>query len=277
MNDFARQRTTVDLDAYFARIGYSGPREPTLATLGALHRLHPAAIPFENLDVLVGRPIDLAPSAVDAKLIERRRGGFCYEHNSLFKRVLESLGFAVEGLSARVRWMEEPGTPPRPPTHMALRVTIEGRPWLADVGFGGCVPTAPLRLDTREPQPTDYETYRVVPIDDGQRVEALIGADWQPLYEFRPHAVADADYELGNWYVCTHPQSRFRTTLMVTLATAEARYALRNNSLTVRSRMGGTEELTLSAGDIGSLLASRFGIDPRPEWEPVLLKAAAAG
>jgi N-hydroxyarylamine O-acetyltransferase len=267
----------VDLDAYLARIGHRGPVEPTLATLRTLHRLHPAAIPFENLDVLAGRPIDLAPAAVDAKLIGRRRGGFCYEHNSLFKRVLETIGFEVEGLSARVRWMEAPGTPPRPPTHMALRVMIDGRPWLADVGFGGCIPTAPLRLDTEASQPSDFETYRLVPIAAGQRVEALIGDRWEPLYEFRPYGVADADHELGNWYVCTHPQSRFRTTLMVALAGAEARYALRNNSLTVRSRIGGTEERLLSADAIGESLSQTFGIDLEPEWEPILLGLAEAG
>jgi N-hydroxyarylamine O-acetyltransferase len=265
----------VDLEAYRVRIGHSGPVEPTLETLRDLHRLHPAVIPFENLDVLAGRTVDLSPAAVESKLIGSRRGGFCYEHNSLFKRVLVAIGFQVEGLSARVRWMEQPGTPPRPPTHMALKVMIDGRPWLADVGFGGCVPTAPLRLDTAEPQPTRYESFRIVPNERGHRVEALIGETWWPLYDFAPQPVPDEDYELGNWYVCTHPQSRFRTNLMAALATPDVRYALRNNSLTVRKRTGDSEESTLAADSIGPLLSETFGIDVDPSWEPILRRAAS--
>ena len=90
----------IDLAAYCARIGYSGPLMPTLVTLRALQELHPAAIPFEAIDVLLGRGVDISPQAVDAKLIGRRRGGYCYEQNGLFKRVLQAIGFEVEGLIA---------------------------------------------------------------------------------------------------------------------------------------------------------------------------------
>ena len=106
----------IDLDAYFARIGYDGPRTPTLETLRALHLLHPAAIAFEAIDVLLDRGIDLDPAAVDAKLITAGRGGYCYEQNGLFKRVLTALGFEVEGLIARVQWGAPAETPPRPRT-----------------------------------------------------------------------------------------------------------------------------------------------------------------
>ena len=95
----------VDLDAYCARIGYSGPREPTLETLRALQALHAAAIPFEAIDVQLDRGIDLAPAAIDAKLIGGRRGGYCFEQNNLFMRVLAAVGFSVEGLMGRVRWI----------------------------------------------------------------------------------------------------------------------------------------------------------------------------
>jgi N-hydroxyarylamine O-acetyltransferase len=269
-------RPPVDLAAYCRRIGYAGPLEPTLPTLRALHRLHPASIPFENLDVLAGGTVDLAPAAIDAKLVGRRRGGFCFEHNALLKRVLIAIGFEVEGLLARVRWMEEPGAPPRPPTHMALRVTIEGRPWLADVGFGSCVPTAPLRLDTEELQPTDFESYRIRGVEGGQRVEALIGEVWRPLYDFAPHAVADIDYEPGNWYVCTHPLSHFLTSLMVARAGLDARCTLRNSALTVRHRSGEVEERNLDRAGIEAALAEQFGIEVDPNWRPALERAAAS-
>ena len=94
----------VDLAAYCARIGYDGPLTSTLGTLRALQALHPAAIPFEAIDVLTGRGIDISPQAVDAKLIAAGRGGYCYEQNGLFKRVLQAIGFEVEGLIARVNW-----------------------------------------------------------------------------------------------------------------------------------------------------------------------------
>ena len=98
----------VDLDAYFERIGYGGPWEPTLAVLRELHALHPIAIPFEAIDVLTGDGIDLSPAAVDAKLIHAGRGGYCFEQNSLFGRALRTLGFEVEGLIARSRRRPRP-------------------------------------------------------------------------------------------------------------------------------------------------------------------------
>src|SRR5690606_5219644 len=119
----------VDLRAYCARIGYSEPLTPTLETLAALQELHPAAIPFEAIDVLLDRGVDLAPAAVDAKLLGARRGGYCYEHTGRFKRVLEAIGFEVEGLIARVNWMAPRDAPLRPPSHMTLRVTIDGEAW----------------------------------------------------------------------------------------------------------------------------------------------------
>src|SRR5687768_6422913 len=137
----------IDLDAYFARIGYSGSTEPTLAVLRELHALHPAAIPFEAIDCLLDRGIDISPQAVDAKLIHGRRGGYCFEQNGLFARVLQALGFEVENLAARVRWNMPPEAPAQPRTHQVLRVPVDGRTYLVDVAFGGCVLTAPLLFE----------------------------------------------------------------------------------------------------------------------------------
>jgi N-hydroxyarylamine O-acetyltransferase len=225
----------VDLDAYCARIGYQGPRAPTIETLRALHEFHPDAIVFENIDVLLNRGIDIAPAAVDAKLIAGGRGGYCYEHNSLFKRVLAALGFQVEGLVARVRWMAPPEAPPRPRTHMALRVTINGEPWLADVGFGNLVPTSPLRFNCTQPQATQHEAFRLRPLGKEVLLEARLGEDWSPVYELSREAQLDVDYTLPNWFTSTHPSSHFRHNLMVARTTPRARYSLLNNRLTVRT------------------------------------------
>jgi N-hydroxyarylamine O-acetyltransferase len=263
----------VDLQAYCGRIGYSGPLAPTVETLSTLQALHPAAIPFEALDVLLGRGISLAPAAVDAKLLGLRRGGYCYEQNGLFKRVLEEIGFEVEGLSARVNWMAPATAPLRPPTHMALRVTIDQRPWLVDVGFGSCVPTAPLRLDSTDPQPTAHETFRVVPVTGEMQLEALIDGEWRPLYRLTGPPQQDVDYEIANWYTATHPSSRFRRELIVTRTTHEARHVLAGPWLTVRTPDGAAERRKLTTNAIERELGERFLLPVEPEWRAAIEKA----
>jgi len=140
-----------DVDAYFARIGYAGPRTANLATLRGIHDCHARTIPFENFDVLLGRGISLELAAIEQKLVRDRRGGYCFEHNGLLAAVLRTLGFRVTTLLARVRW-NVPAEVAMPQTHMILRVEIEGRPWLADAGFGGLGLTAPIALDTESEQ-----------------------------------------------------------------------------------------------------------------------------
>jgi N-hydroxyarylamine O-acetyltransferase len=267
---------TVDLDAYFARIGYHGLRTPTLATLRALQELHPAAITFEAIDILLGRGIDISPAAIDAKLIHGRRGGYCYEQNGLFKRVLTALGFEVDGLLARVRWMEQPGAAPAPATHMALRIRIAGEPWLADVGFGAAVPTSPLRLDDSSPQPTPHQSYRVLPFGGGRLVQMRLGKTWAPLYEVFPQAVLDEDYLPANWFTSTHDSSPFRHNLWVARVTPEERLALRNTRLTRRRPDGRTEQHELDAAAIRRALVETFGLELEPEWLDQIAQLAAA-
>src|SRR5579871_6842774 len=124
------------LDAYFERIGYRGPREPTLATLNGVMAAHVESIPFENLDVLLGKPILIDEAALVRKLIHERRGGYCFEQNGLFLGVLEALGYQVTPISARVR-LQRPRDYIPPRTHLFARVELEGESWLADVGVGG--------------------------------------------------------------------------------------------------------------------------------------------
>jgi N-hydroxyarylamine O-acetyltransferase len=264
----------IDLDAYCARIGYDGPRKPTLATLSALHARHPAAIPFEAIDVLLDRGIDLDPTAIDAKLIHRRRGGYCFEHNSLFKRVLTAMGFEVEGLVARVFWNRPAEAPMLPRTHMALRVRIDGQQWLADVGFGGCVPTSPLNLETTATQRTEHEAYRLLPSRGGHQLQVQIQGAWTPVYELSGEAQQDVDYVPFNWYTAAHPDSFFRRDLMVARVTAEARYGLLRNRLSVRRSDGVTHSL-LDADGIEQALAEVFNLEVAAEWRPVIERAAA--
>ncbi len=270
------ERLPVDLDAYCARIGYKGPLTPTLETLRALVERHPAAIVFEAIDVLLDRGIDLSPAAVDAKLIGSRRGGYCYEQNSLFLRVLRAIGFEVQGLVGRVRWQAPPGAAPRPRTHMALRVRVDGAPWLADVGFGGCVPTAPLRMDRAEPQATRHEAFRVLPFGDALLVQASLEGRWISLYELSPEPQQDVDYELPNWFTSTHPRSHFRHRLIVSRVTPDARSTLLDGRLTVRTVEGQVDRRVLDATRIEQALVETFGLPVAPDWRPAIARAAAA-
>jgi N-hydroxyarylamine O-acetyltransferase len=265
----------VNLSAYFARIGYTGPATPTLDTLRAIHALHPAAIPFENIDVLLGRGISLDPDAVWAKLITARRGGYCYEQNGLLKRALTAMGYQVEGLIARVRWQAPPGAPDRPRSHMALRVILDGQHWLADVGFGGCVLTAPLRLETGVVQSTPHGNFRLTGENGEYLLEAELEGAWSPLYVLSPHAQNDVDYELSNWWTSTHPSSRFLQFLSAARTTPKARYALLNNRLTVRHVDGRVERHDLRPGELAEALDVVFKLPVEPAWKPLIDKAAA--
>jgi N-hydroxyarylamine O-acetyltransferase len=266
----------IDLGAYFDRIGYSGPAEPTLDVLRKLTELHPAAIPFEAIDVLLDRGVDLSAAAVDAKLIGRRRGGYCYEQNGLLFRALTAIGFQVESLASHVRWMSEPGAALPPLTHRVLRVTIDGVPWLADVGFGSCVPTAPLRLDITDPQPTQHETFRIVRMGPQLLLQALVEDQWQPVYSIAAEPWLEDQYEMANWYTSTHPASHFRHRLIVTRTTREARYILADGRLTIRRSDGSAEKALLDADQIMEALAGTFQLPVEAEWRPVAERAAKA-
>ena len=266
----------VDLDAYFHRIAYDGPRAPTLAVLRRLHALHPAAIPFEALDVLLDRGVDIRPAAVDAKLIRAGRGGYCFEQNSLFKRVLLTLGFQVDGLLARVRWGVAADAPPTPRSHMALRVTLDGETWLADVGFGGAVMTAPLRLAVREPQQTPNGTFRLTDHEDDLMLEVATPSGWAPVYRLGLQAQCDIDYESPNWMTSTHPGSWFRSTLVVARATPEALYALHDTRLTTRSADGAVIHQSLDAAGLERVLTEVFQLPVEPALRPILQRIAMA-
>ena len=250
---------SIELNAYCARIGYDGPRDASLSTLRQLHELHPRAIPFENLDPLLKRPVRLDPASLQAKLVDGGRGGYCFEHNSLFANVLRQLGFTVQEATARVRWSVPQGVR-TPRTHCLLFVEAEGERYLADVGFGGNVLTAPLKLDAREAQKTPHEDFRLTDEDDRIVVqEAKINGAWTPLYAYDFADTHPADYEMGNWLTSTHPDSIFVNGLVGARSAAGKRYAIRDNQLAVHATGGATEKQTLkSAGEMRDALSDLF-------------------
>jgi N-hydroxyarylamine O-acetyltransferase len=239
-----------DLDAYFERIGYDGPRTARLETLCAIHRLHPQAIAFENLNPLLRWPVLLDARSLQQKLLTQRRGGYCYEHNLLLKLALERVGFKVAGLAARVLWNNAEDAI-RPRTHMLLQVDIEDELWIADVGFGGLTQTAPLRLVEHTPQATPHEPFRLTRLGGDYAVQAEVRGEWRTLYRFDLQEQVLPDYELASWYLSNHPESHFVRRLLAARTEPGRRYALLDNELavhtvgeeTVRSKVTSGEEL----------------------------------
>ena len=255
---------TLDLGAYFDRINYGGPAEPSLEVLQDLMTAHTGSIPFENLDPLRGVPVDdLSPEALTDKLVYRRRGGYCYEQNGLMGYALTEIGFRVRRLAGRVVWMLPSDAPLGAQTHTVLAVTFPGSQgsFLVDVGFGGQTLTSPIRLQTGNAQPTTHEPYRLNDRGDGLVLQALVRDQWQPLYVFCTQTVPQIDLTVGSWYVSTHPSSIFVTGLTVALTTHDARYNLAGRNLTIH-RADGSEKIRLDdAAAVVDTLGERFGID----------------
>jgi len=247
----------LDLAAYLARIEYAGRLDCSLQTLQGLHLAHATHVPFENLDILLGRPIDLDLASLQAKLVGAGRGGYCFEQNSLFAAVLEAIGFSVTRLAARVRM----GTDHvRPRSHMLLAVAAEGAEWLADVGFGGDGLLSPILLDQREPLEQFGRAFRVDDQRDVKVLQTLHSDGWFDLYAFTLEPQYPIDYVVANHYTSTHPESVFVKTLVVQRMTPEARWVLRNRELTEINPDGIT---TRSLPDDEALLvelASVFGL-----------------
>lgn len=262
----------TELEQYFRRIGFTGAPAQDVTTLQQLHHLHPLAIPFENLDPWLGRPVSLVPADVFAKLVAQRRGGYCFEQNLLFREVLEALGFSVKGLAARVVWNLPPDvTLPR--THMLLLVTLGAQRFIADVGFGGLTLTAPLELDTDRVQATPHERFRITHDGTHYVVQAEVAGSWQALYRFGLEEQLPADYAMANYFVGTHAQSRFVLQLLAGRAAPGMRHALLEGRYARHYPGKASDQQQLeSAAALRAVLQDELGIDlsALPELEAKL-------
>lgn len=251
---------TPDLTAYFARIGYHGAQEPTLAVLTAIHQRHARSIPFENLDVLLGRGIRIEPEAIEQKLVRDRRGGYCFEQNALLRDVLTALGFRVTPLIARVRW-QIPADVPTALTHMFLRVDLAEGPYLADVGFGSRSLYSPLALKYDCEQSGSFEPRRLIQRDGLVVHQSPHDGAWSDVYQFHLDPAPQIDFEIGNWFTSTHPQSRFKQNLTVARAGDDCRHVLLNTEWITRHSDGRVEKRTLrSPEELLTVLADTFGL-----------------
>jgi N-hydroxyarylamine O-acetyltransferase len=236
----------IDLPAYFARIGYTGPSEPSFAVLRELNARHVAQIAFETLDPFLGRPVDLDPAALQAKLVRSQRGGYCQEHNALFHDVLNALGFSVAALGGRVVWAFK--GQPAPLTHRLTLVELPEGNFIADVGFGQS-PTAPLRLEPGLEQITSHGAYRIAREGEVFGLQLRLDDGWETMYQFTLAAQTRVDFEVANWFTSTHPRSLFTQNLIVCRVVGETRVNLSNSNLSVRHPDGHVERRVLANAD----------------------------
>ena len=262
--------SAAQLDATLARLGLP-PQRPA-ATLANFDRLIVAALhqlPFENLDVLLDQPILIEPDAVFAKIVERRRGGYCFELNSLFARLLSSLDYRVTLLVARVRWGLPAEAPLTPQTHLLLRVDLPEGPHLVDIGFGGPASPRALPLRLNETLPGGWRITGSVDAELEMATRSPSG--WQTLYRFTLEAQHWADYGMRNWYTSTYPQSVFRHSLRVALSEEGARLSVLNGQFSRRAADGAVEQCNID--DVDELLAvlrERFRLQPPASAAPAL-------
>lgn len=280
----------VNLKAYFDRIGFAGSIAPTVATLELLHALHPATIPFENLDPLIGKPVALDQASLERKLLAERRGGYCFEHNLLFMRVLAELDYEVRPLLARVIWPIDAENGATEPTHLLLLVEINGQKYIADVGFAGLTLTTPLRLRAEADQATPHQNFRLMGGDPEWTLEVQLGEDWRPVYAFTTANVSEEEIAALQARLAVEPPPRFQNNLVVSLSPTGKRQSLVGARYTLRPLEGEEQKTDITSleqmrailtGEFGLTLPASEAVDaalmallpepppPEPEAEPV--------
>lgn len=248
----------LDLDAYLLRIGVAGPLRADRETLHRLIDQHVCAIPFENLDVLLGRPIRLDLPSIAQKIVENRRGGYCFEQNTLFAAVLRRLGFRLRVLGARV---QSTTGAIYPRTHMVLDVEVEQDRYLVDVGFGGRGPTSALVMQAGVEQQGRLDTYRLIEREHEIELQAKVAGEFVPLYTMGLEDYLPIDCEMANYWTSTHPNSRFTRELIVARADDQGRWILHGDELTYRRASGElTHQLLSTNAERLQVLQQHFGI-----------------
>lgn len=248
------------LQAYFQRIHYRDKAHQDLETLTQLHQLHVAHIPFENINPLFNLPVDLQTEVLWQKLIQQKRGGYCFEQNLLFLHILHKIGFNARGLVGRVI-LNQPDATITQRTHMVILVKLNGKQYLCDTGFGGQVLPQPIRFIRDIPQKTSHEDYRLIAFEENFILQTYLSGQWHNLYKFDLQKTYLVDYKIANWYTSTHPDSSFTKRLVVTRVGEKCRYILHNNSFSIYHLNDDVEKKRIEkVSELRSLLQEVFGI-----------------
>jgi N-hydroxyarylamine O-acetyltransferase len=246
----------VDVSSYLARIGYAGSTAPTVEVLRAVHHAHLLTVPFENLDIALKREIVVDQNVTVRKVVEARRGGFCYELNGAFAALLRAMAFQVTLLSARVA-REKGGEGPEF-DHLTLRVDLD-EPWLADVGFGDSF-LEPLRLEARTEQVDPAGTFRLMRVEERLQLEKRVDGMWKRQYSFSLQPRRLEEFSAMCVYHQTSPDTSFTQNRICTRATADGRITLAGMRL-IATRSGNREETLFgSEEEVTTVLRERFGI-----------------
>lgn len=247
---------------YLQRLGYDSPPPPTLQTLRDLQLRHVCTFAFESLSTLLRLPVPIDLPSVEQKVLFDGRGGYCYELNQMFLALLQALGFDARGITGRVVMGGSPDARTAR-THRLSLVTLDGVRYITDVGFGGMVPSSPLQLDTQAVQATAHEPYRLT-LNEQESSYTLwveVAGEWRGLYVFDLQVQADIDYEIGNWYVSTHPGSPFVGQLKVARLAAGERHTLNNALYGIHYLDRPSDKRVIqSADELLDVLGTTFGI-----------------
>jgi N-hydroxyarylamine O-acetyltransferase len=249
--------TNFDLQSYFSRTGFHGSASADFATLKGMMRCQLFSVPFENLDVQAGKVVSLVPEEIYEKIVERRRGGYCYEVNGLFAMALDSLGFSYQFVAAR------PMTYPvrRPKTHMVIVVTFDDGHWLCDLGFGSFGIREPINLRWLDREiRQDFDTFKLTMVSERDYLlQSLTDGAWKNLYEFNLCPQEWVDFEPANYLNSTHPDSIFVQNLMVVKQNESGKEVLTNYFFKTVSE-GRTVETKIRQEEIPSILLERFSL-----------------
>ena len=250
-----------DQSAWLARISYDGPVAPTLETLRGLVLAHAQTIAYESLDIMLGRVPKLGVAELQRKMIDRKRGGYCFEQNMLFRAGLLSMGYQVTSLQGRVvRGLAIDA--PRPAIHMLLQVDLPQGPHLADVGFGNLAPTAPLLLAPHIEQTTPHGLVRFIEVSGELTLQQLLGQHWEHIYRVIPYARYDAEYEVANWYTATHPSAPYPSNMIAARPLPDgSRLTMFNAQVTTRTQSGECHRRHLETPEsFAVVLRDEFGL-----------------
>lgn len=250
-----------DLSNYLRRINYTGQVAADSATLHAIMRHQLFSVPFENLDVQAGRVVSLVPEEIADKLLQRGRGGYCYEVNGLFAMALEALGIAYRFVAARPMFYPVR----RPKTHMAVIAEVDGRQWLCDLGFGSYGIRAPLALDLLDTDiKQDFDTFRLTCDVKGEYLlQAKVEGEWANQYGFDLTPQEWIDFVPANYLNATHPDAIFVQKLLIVQHRPEGRLILLGNVLKTVTAQG-VDRQQLAEDDIAHVLKNCFAL-PLPQ------------
>jgi N-hydroxyarylamine O-acetyltransferase len=264
-------KTDFNAAAYALRIGLAHIAAPSLSFLRTIVARHVTTIPFENLDIILGRPIRLDIGSVQAKLVDACRGGYCFEQNTLLRAALEHLGFTVGSMMARVvRGVSADAITSK--THMLLRVDLPEGAYLVDVGFGNLTPTAPLMLGNIDVQATEHENYRLQPMGRETLLKVRVKSEWENVYRFTGQPSFPIDHEVCNWFTSSNPLNLFTNNMVAARPAANARKTLFNQELTIHGE--NTDRFTIHDETmLQDVLSEHFGIDLDPAERAAIFTA----